>query len=559
MLRGFVVLRIIVVSTLLLSAFLIQLTFNISLPLNLIYYLAAFAYSISIASVLSLEKIPNEANAGIQILGDLVVITGLVFISGGPESSFTFLYLFTVAAGAIVLGRRGGLIAAGLAAVFYAVLVDLMYFGVLQPPEGSEAAAAHVRAWSPASLVGSVALNVGAFVATALLVSIASDKLREARADVERRKAEIARLQALHSSVLTSMSSGVLTTDLDGVVTFANPAALELLGEAAMDVVGRPVLSLGLIGADDWEQIHDSAGGILRFEGTRAAAGGSAYFGISVTALRDGSGQVTGRILIFQNLTTLKKLEGEVRLKEKMAAVGELAAGIAHEIRNPLASISGSVQVLKSTSDTGSPEQRLMDIVVHESQRLSSILEDFLRYVRPRERAVESVDAPAALRDVLTLLEHSDEVSPDHHITFDLDPDSFIVSGDPGQLRQIFWNVARNAIAAMPAGGVLSVSARVKDGHWEVAISDEGRGMTAEERDRLFTPFAHTFPGGTGLGLAIVYRIVEEHGGTIRVDTEPNRGTTITIALPQDGLRKSPGRRVRSSEKLRTFATTEVA
>jgi signal transduction histidine kinase len=200
-----------------------------------------------------------------------------------------------------------------------------------------------------------------------------------------------------------------------------------------------------------------------------------------------------------------------------------------------------------------------MDIVVHESQRLSSILEDFLRYVRPRERDVEPVDAPAALRDVLTLLAHSDEISPHHHIALDLDPESAIVSADPGQLRQIFWNVARNAIAAMPAGGVLSVATRLEDGEWKVAISDEGRGMTAEERDRLFTPFAHSFPGGTGLGLAIVYRIVEEHGGSIHVDTEPNRGTTVTIALPQDGPRKSPSRRTPSSRELRALAATEVA
>ena len=200
-----------------------------------------------------------------------------------------------------------------------------------------------------------------------------------------------------------------------------------------------------------------------------------------------------------------------------------------------------------------------MDIVVHESQRLSSILEDFLRYVRPRERAEEPVDAPAALRDVLTLLAHSDEMSPRHHVTLDLVPESAIVSADPGQLRQIFWNLARNAIAAMPGGGILSVSSRLEGGRWKVAISDEGRGMTAEERDRLFTPFAHSFPGGTGLGLAIVYRIVEEHGGTIRVDTEPNRGTTITIALPENGPRASPNRKTASSEEARTLAATEVA
>src|SRR5271169_1871811 len=551
MLRAFVVLRVVIVSTLLLSAFLIQFTFSTSLPLNFIYYLAAFAYSISIVAILSLDRIPAETNAGVQLLGDLVVITGLVYVSGGPDSSFTFLYLSTVTAGSILLGRRGGLATAGLAAVFYAVLVDLMFFDVVKPLETAE----RIRhLWSLPTLVGNVALNVAAFVATALLVSVASDKLREARADVERRKAEIARLQSLHGSVLTSMSAGVLTTDLDGRVTYANRAAQELLGTPSVDLVGRPLLGLELVGEADWNRIAASGSEILRFENARRSEGAEDYFGLSATALRDGSGYTIGRILIFQNLTDLKRLEGEVRLKDKLAAVGEVAAGIAHEIRNPLASISGSVQVLKNSSSPGSPEQKLMEIVVAESHRLSTILEDFLRYVRPKERAVEPVDAPAALDDVLTLLAHGDEISSRHRVVRDFDPPSVVVQADPGQLRQIFWNVARNALAAMPGGGMLAVSAHLRGSHWSVSFADEGHGMTADERDRLFTPFAHSFPGGTGLGLAIVHRIVEEHGGAIRVDTTPGRGTTVSISLPLAG----PAQGV-SAPAAPERATTEVS
>jgi two-component system sensor histidine kinase PilS (NtrC family) len=531
MLRGFVVLRVVIVSTILLSAFLIQFTFSTALPLNDIYYLAAFAYSISIAAVLSLDRVPPEANAGIQLLGDLVVITGLVYISGGADSSFSFLYLGTVAAGAILLGRQGGLVAAGLAAVFYAVLVDLMYFEALRPVPTPERTP---HLWTPAGLVGQVALHAGAFVVTALLVSYSSDKLREARADLERRKSEIARLQALHSSVLGSMSSGVLTTDPDGLVTFANRAAQELLGMPSVDVVGRPVQALGLVGEAAWKRIAAAGSEILRFETARRINDQDAYFGVSSSALRDASGYPVGRILIFQNVTHVKRLEGEVRLKDKLAAVGELAAGIAHEIRNPLASISGSVQALQGSVPSESPEHRLMQIVVAESHRLSSILEDFLRYVRPKERAVEPVDAAAAVRDVLTLLQHSDEVSPRHAIHVRTAPDSVVLPADPGQLRQIFWNVARNALAAMPGGGTLTVTATLEGPFWKVSFADEGHGMTDEERGRLFTPFAHSFPGGTGLGLAIVHRIVEEHGGSIEVATAPDRGTTVAISLPRD-------------------------
>jgi two-component system sensor histidine kinase PilS (NtrC family) len=538
MLRGFVVLRVVVFSTLLVSALLIQLTFSISLPLNPIYYLAAFAYSVSIAAALLIGRIPAVTNAALQILGDLAVITGLVYLSRGPDSGFTFLYLASVSAGAILLGRQGGFIAAGLAAVFYSVLVDLMYSNVLPVIDSPDFP---TRAWSRGGLVGNIAMNVIAFLATALLVVIASEKLREARADVARRNAEIGRLQALHSSVLSSMSSGVLTTDTQGIVTFANPAALDLLRKRPSELIGSHVLALGLIDETAWETVRRAETDLVRFEGNRTLLGPDCYFGVSATALRDGDERSIGRIFIFQNLTDLKKLESEVRLKEKMAAVGELAAGIAHEIRNPLASISGSVQVLRSSAIPGSSERRLMEIVVNESQRLSSILEDFLRYVRPRERAVEPVDGPAALRDVLTLLQHSEERSSEHHFVMTLDPESQIISADPGQLRQIFWNLARNALAAMPSGGTLTISARNTGSAWSVSMRDEGRGMTAEERDRLFTPFAHTFPGGTGLGLAIVFRIVEEHGGNIRVDTAPQGGTTISISFPLGQTPKQGG------------------
>jgi two-component system sensor histidine kinase PilS (NtrC family) len=406
-----------------------------------------------------------------------------------------------------------------------------MYFGALKPVPSAERTP---HLWTPAGLVGQVALHGGAFVVTALLVSYSSNKLRETRTDLERRKSEIARLQALHGSVLGSMSSGVLTTDPDGLVTFANRAAQELLGVPSVDLVGRPVQSLGLIGEAAWKRIAAAGSEILRFETTRRIKEQDAYFGVSSSALRDGSGYTVGRILIFQNVTHVKRLEGEVRLKDKLAAVGELAAGIAHEIRNPLASISGSVQALQGSVPSDSPEHRLMKIVVAESHRLSSILEDFLRYVRPKERAVEPVDAPAALRDVLTLLAHSDEVSSRHAIDVRTAPDSFVLPADPGQLRQIFWNVARNALAAMPGGGTLTVTATLEGAVWKVSFADEGHGMTDDERGRLFTPFAHSFPGGTGLGLAIVHRIVEEHGGSIEVDSAPGRGATVAISLPRN-------------------------
>lgn len=532
MLRGLLVTRVVVVSTLLLSALLIQLTLSIWLPLNPIYYLAAVAYSTSILALATLRVVDPGVNAVIQLLGDLAVVTGLVWLSGGPDSGFTFLYLAVVVSGTILFGKGGGLVTAGLASVFYSVLLQLVQSGALQVPSAEELP---LRAWSRGQLAGNVVTNVGAFAATALLVSAASEKLRDARLLAEKRRAEVARLQALHSSVLSSMSSGVVTTDLEGRITFANAPAGELLRIRPGDLVGRLLAATGLVSEELLRADRVPENEVLRFEGNRTPLGPDVYFGVTMTSLRDGDGHVTGRILIFQNLTELKKLEGEVRLKEKLAAVGELAAAIAHEIRNPLASISGSVQVLSATAPPGSSERRLMEIVVQESHRLSSILEDFLKYVRPREQALETVDAAAALRDVVTLLRNSDELSPRHDVALTLEPESVRLLADPGQLRQVFWNLLRNSVAATPDGGRLALAARATDTEWSVTVADDGKGMSREEQDRLFTPFAHTLPGGTGLGLAIVYRIVEEHGGRIQVRSAPGEGTAITLRLPLSG------------------------
>ena len=528
-LRGLILFRIVIVSTLILSALLIQLTFSIELPLKPIYYLAALAYGHSLGALITFRRIGAEAHATFQILGDLLVVTGLVYISHGPDSGFTFLYLGVIAAGAILLGWRGGLVTAGLAAVFYALLVDMTHFGVLPVADSGDIPP---RIWSVAGLVGNVALNTSAFVATALLVAKVASSLRETRQDLLRRKEEIARLQALHASVLSSMSSGVVTADREGTIILANHAAEELLKAPPGGLDGTHVLALGLLGAPTWERLRGSDYDLQRYEASRVQGGSEQFFGTTVSPLRGPDGGVTGHILIFQNLTMLKRLEGEVRLKEKLAAVGELAAAIAHEIRNPLASISGSVQVLRSSAAPGSGDHRLMEIVVRESHRLSDILEDFLRYTRPRERAVEQVDAAGALKDVMTLFQHSDELGPAHRIESSIEPASVPVLADPGQLRQVFWNLARNAVAAMPKGGTLRVTARAGGARWTASFADEGRGMSAEEKERLFTPFAHAFPGGTGLGLAIVYRIVEEHSGSIRVDTAPGKGATIVVDLP---------------------------
>jgi two-component system sensor histidine kinase PilS (NtrC family) len=242
--------------------------------------------------------------------------------------------------------------------------------------------------------------------------------------------------------------------------------------------------------------------------------------------------------MLFQDLTEVKKLERRARFNEQLAAVGELAAGIAHEIRNPLASISGSVQVLSNELTVGSAERRLMEIIVSESNRLSKILEDFLRFVRPQERRVADFDVANTVAEVMDLFRLSDEVSDAHRIEVDVVPAHSDLSGDRDQIRQIIYNIAKNAVRAMAAGGTLTVFGREEDAWYSIRFTDTGRGMSEEELGRLFTPFSTAFDGGTGLGMAIVRRIVEDHGGAIEAESRPGEGTTVTVLLPRETVQK---------------------
>jgi len=218
-----------------------------------------------------------------------------------------------------------------------------------------------------------------------------------------------------------------------------------------------------------------------------------------------------------------------------MAAVGELAAGIAHEIGNPLAAISGSVQLLAKSLGGDSSERKLVEILIRESQRLDRTIKGFLRFARPRERAVRRFDVAALLAETFELLRNSEEVAPGHRLELRLDPPSVAIHADPDQVTQIFWNLARNALKAMPDGGTLEVVGELDGDLYRIRFIDSGRGMGTEERANLFHPFKSFFDTGSGIGMAIVYRIVQEHEGRLRVDSRPGGGTTIEVELPRRG------------------------
>jgi two-component system sensor histidine kinase PilS (NtrC family) len=547
--------RIVVLFLVLLSAILVQAGSGPSVPvpgaapenvdITYLYGLCAAAFALSLFHWTAGRFIPTRAEAYIQVLGDLGLVCVLVYSSGGPSSVFTFLYLVVIGAAAFLLYRTGALVIASVAALLHGLMVELTAYGVLARPAFGGA-----PRWGVERIGYNLAITIAGFYGVAFMVSYLSEKLRGARQELEERQKALSRVQTLYANVIASMSSGLVTADASERVTFLNHAGGDILGIAPARAVGKLLGEIGLVLPSDWNEIRQRTRGREGFRAEIEIERGASrrVIGYSVRALKDPDGH-DAALIVFQDLTEVKKLERQARFNEQLAAVGELAAGIAHEIRNPLASISGSVQVLSHELSVGTAERRLMEIIVSESNRLSKILEEFLRFVRPQERRVAVFDVAGNIEEVLDLFRLSDEVSDAHRIVVDVQPATSLLSGDRDQVRQIIYNVAKNAVRAMPDGGALTVEGREEAAWYSIKFRDTGRGMSVEELARVFTPFSTAFDGGTGLGMAIVRRIVEDHGGAIDVESSPGEGTTVTILLPRDPTaRATPERTALSPE-----------
>jgi two-component system sensor histidine kinase PilS (NtrC family) len=525
--------RVVVVTTLLLAALIIQYSVREVLPLDYLYIAAGVTYGLTLLYIAAGFAISSRAiNLMIQIGGDLLVETLLVYFTGGLDSPFSFLYLVSIITASMLLYRRGGLLAASGAVILYGVLVDLMYYGVLPTPTQSLFLPV---AWTSSRLYYNMAANFSGFYATALLTSYLSEQLQRTSLELDANRQNLAELRALNQNVVESIPSGLITLSSFGTASFVNPAGAAILQMEPAAILGRHVTELGFFTPESWVATRDdlTGGTVVRQEIDHVAPGGTRHsIGYAVSPLSTLDGKAAGYTLIFQDLTDMKKLEAELRLKDRMAAVGELSAGIAHEIRNPLAAIAGSVQVLKGSKSLTVQEQRLMSIVLKESERLNKSISDFLRFVRPQERRALEFDVAASLSETLDLLENSPELHASHEIRRDITPPSFQLVGDADQIRQVFWNLARNAVQAMPQGGVLTVHTAVEGGSYLIVFTDNGRGMSPADLERLFQPFRTNFPSGTGLGMAISYRIVQEHGGRIDVTSGVGAGTAITVVLP---------------------------
>jgi two-component system sensor histidine kinase PilS (NtrC family) len=533
-LKRLMLFRVVMVTTLLLVATYVEAFSETLLAHNPLYFVIIGTYAVTLVHALALRLLPRQVvQAYVQLILDLVTITALVYVTGGVRTGFLLLYPLSLLSATMLVPRRGALSLAGLATVLYGALIAAVRLG-LPAPEGL----ADVQVVPARVLIYAVFVLGVACATVVLLGAYLAESLRHAGRQLHEAAVQVADLRELNQVIIDSIQSGLMTTDGEGRILYVNAFGERILGRQAASVRGagvREVFGSPLLGPAEL-RARSALRALARLGVTYAQPDGrTLQLGVTVTPLATKEAP-RGHLIVFQDLTDIRRLEQEVRTKEKLAAVGEMAAQLAHEIRNPLGSIRGSAQVLMGEPALGEEQGHLLDIISRESKRLSDTLNQFLYQARPQQPPADPVDLRPIVESALTLLRNGSEVRPDHLISLHTDEGPHLCLADPDQIAQVLWNLARNALEAMPNGGRLDVSLLARGGDVVLTVRDQGRGIASEDQRRIFQPFHAPGAPGTGLGLSIVYRIVREHGGDISVRSAPQRGTEFEVRLPQVAL-----------------------
>jgi len=530
-LKRLMLLRVVMITTLLLVAVYVEMVSETLLKVNPLYFLVAATYALTLVHALAIRFVPHRQTLIYgQVIGDLVVITGLVWVTGGTRAGFILLYPISVLSGSVLVYRRQGLVLAGLATVLYGALLWTVRAGVVPPQQLSD-----VLFLPAKQLIYSIFVTGVACATVATIGSYLSESLRSADERLEEAVVQMADLQELNKVIVDSIHSGLVIADAGGRLLYVNRVGEEILGRRLAELRGSSVREV--FGSRLFEpaalQVRAADRGLARLQiAYDHADGRKVDLGMSVSPLQTAEPARAGYLLVFQDLTEIKNLEHEVRTKEKLAAVGEMAAHLAHEIRNPLGSISGSAQVLLAEPNISPEQGRLLAIITRESKRLSDALNQFLFQARPAPSLPGPVDIGPVVEEAITLLRNGPEVGTSRAVDFKAEGGPHLCLADPDQIAQVFWNLARNGLEAMPTGGILRVRLNRTENDVILSIRDQGRGILPHEQRAVFEPFHSRTAMGTGLGLAIVYRIVREHRGDITVRSIPSEGTEVEVRLP---------------------------
>lgn len=489
------------------------------LPMRLFITTILFWFSLSVFYVLLLSLWPeHRLQASLQVLTDLFLVTLVVHETGGWDSSLNFLYPLVIIVASVLLSRIWAQLVAALAFILYGAVLELNYFAVIPSYCTTHPGLKALQAI--------IFVNLFAFLAVAYLAGLLTAKLRQVGVQLKDTSGALESLQVLHENIIHSISSGLITTTLDGRITLVNTAAQRLLERLPSELLGKPVNQLFVDPLPTIESQHTH--GEVRFEAAKFRK--TLRVQVAVLTVPELGNQ--GYVYVFDDLTEIRRLEREVRMQDRLAAVGRLAAAIAHEIRNPLTSIAGSVSMLSGLPEMNEDHRRLLDIVTRESQRLNAIITDFLAYSRTKQYHFARVDLIHLVEDTLTLMDHrmtAEKTGINIQRSFPVPEAWTLADGD--KLKQVFWNLCENAVRAMKDGGTLTVGLEALGEDWQIGVTDTGAGMTPQQTEKIFEPFQSNFEGGTGLGLAIVYQIMQAHEGKVWARSKPGKGTTFILRL----------------------------
>ena len=489
------------------------------LPLRLFLSTMLLWYTVSLfyVALLSFWR-EHRLQASLQVLTDLVMVSLAVHETGGWDSSLNFLYPLVIIVAGILLPRVWAQLVAALAFILYGTVLELNYYGLVHSYCTTHPELKVLQAI--------IFVNLFAFLAVAYLAGLLVAKLRQARVELKDTSGALEDLQILHENIIQSISSGLITTGLDGRITLVNNAALKLLERAPDQLLGKPVTGIFL---DPLPNAESQTHAEVRFD---TVGSFRRTVRVRVAALSGPERGALGYVYALDDLTEIRRLEREVRMQDRLAAVGRLAAAIAHEIRNPLTSIAGSVSMLSGIPEMSEEHRNLLAIVTRESQRLNGIITDFLAYSRGKQYHFEKTDLVRLVEDTLTLMRHrmtAENIAITIESAFAV-PQAWVLA-DGDKLKQVFWNFAENAVRAMRNGGTLKVGIDRLGDDWQVSFADTGTGMTPQQTEKIFEPFQSNFEGGTGLGLAVVYQIVQAHEGKVWARSKQGQGTTFVLRL----------------------------
>lgn len=494
-----------------------------------LYILIAATFTLSLIYTLALPRIPDLWQFSFfQAMVDVVYATVVIYFTGGPTSVFTLLYVFPIITSGLLHYRRGALIAASASSVLFGSLINLQFHGVLPSSDWP-----WVSPWSSYTsgyLLWVLVVHLTIFLFVAVLASAVAEQARTARISLNLKEIDYEKLAALHTSIVRSIPIGIITTDERDRITYVNSAGAAQIGVTPAELIQSPLRQVFSVIEDDMDRSGTRG---ESYRTIREVENNPRHIELTVSDLRSEDGTPRGRLVVFQDVTSVRKMEERVRLSEKQAAFVRIAAGMAHEIRNPLASIRGATEMLSHSDGRSENDKKLMNIVIRETDRLNSLLSDFLLTV--------GGSRPKKIRVILSdLVEETVGLfAGDPSVRRNVSLETLInkgveVEGEPARLKQALWNLLTNAVDATPDRGVIRVLLGTEEGsgYAVVRVQDSGPGIPPEIRDRLFEPFTTTKEKGTGLGLSLVLSVVESHNGTIQVHSTPGTGTVFTVRLP---------------------------